>query len=163
MVCDKVAGEFGLQLMCYYRASLLAFQSPPLPHMRMESDAPLMAQSTVSSYRSFEKRDGLSSMARRVLDGNKLHFFCRSDGLIVLQGVKLGSRELRWGRGLPSSEFKEDPDANAVAMSAFHLSSLPDIAARKEILKQMWHSGADVVVSMDWGVLKGSHSKSFRS
>ena len=65
----------------------------------------------------------------------------------MFSGVKLGSKSIRWSKGLPSSEFTDDHDANAVAMSAFYLSSLPNVAARREVVKQMWHSGAEVIVS----------------
>ena len=66
------------------RASFLTFQGPTLSHAHTDTDTPLMAQSTVSSYRSFEKRDGLSSMARRVLDGIRPFPFCNSVRLIAL-------------------------------------------------------------------------------
>ena len=61
--------------------------------------------------------------------------------------MKLGAKDLRWNRGLASSEFAEKSDANAVALSAFYLSFLPNEAARKEVINQVWNSGADVMVS----------------
>jgi hypothetical protein len=61
--------------------------------------------------------------------------------------MKLGDVAISWqtsfheGNKMPRAEGKK-----AVALSAFTLSSLPSAQLRKQQLKEMWESGADVIV-----------------
>lgn len=43
--------------------------------------------------------------------------------------------------------MSRDVGHNALAISAFHLSSLPTALARKQMVKEMWESGAHTLVS----------------
>lgn len=58
-----------------------------------------------------------------------------------------GLNKVKWSKGLSSSELAASREGQTLALSAFHLSSLPNDVSRKELVKQIWDSGADVIVS----------------
>lgn len=65
------------------------------------------------------------------------------------KGIDLGETKTWWHRALADSErIRRSEGSDALALSAFHLSSLPNAVARKELVKTMWSSGAGVIVSI---------------
>ena len=62
-------------------------------------------------------------------------------------GTDIGGTNVRWAKGLTDMDRILPTERHeTLALSAFHLSSLPTDIARKEVVKQMWESGADVIV-----------------
>lgn len=57
--------------------------------------------------------------------------------------------KIKWSKGLSDGDYASSSEGQTLALSAFHLSSLPTAVARKELIKQMWDSGANVIVSLD--------------
>ena len=111
----------------------------------------LLSQSQVSSYLGIERREALSSMAKKLLEGElaiatwvELPYA----QLLMHLGSDLGTTDVRWRRGyIGSEQVSRSENGELLALSAFHLSSLPNPIARKGLIKQMWSSGADVIVS----------------
>ncbi|THH04971.1 hypothetical protein EW145_g5134 [Phellinidium pouzarii] len=109
---------------------------------RDRSQGFLLSQSTISSYLGIEKRVGLSLMAKR-----------------LIEGMDVGSAQISWAKGLSNTELigRSEGD-NVLALSAFHLSSLPTDTARKETIKQMWSSCANIFVLIDHDSTAGFES-----
>ena len=62
--------------------------------------------------------------------------------------IDLGSRTVNWGaRRDQSKQWEHNNKSHTLALSAFYLSSLKTIASKKELVKEMWDSGAEVIVS----------------
>lgn len=62
--------------------------------------------------------------------------------------VDMGATQVRWRRGFSESDQTvRSVGSDVLALSAFHLSSLPTPLARKDLIKQIWSSGANVIVS----------------
>ena len=62
--------------------------------------------------------------------------------------IDLGSRTVNWGnRHDQSKQWEHNDKSHTLALSAFYLSSLKTIASKKELVKEMWDSGAEVIVS----------------
>lgn len=60
----------------------------------------------------------------------------------------IGSLTATWQRTFQSEDKVRRSQGNStLALSAFYLSSLPYPASRKAIVKEMWESGADIMVS----------------
>ena len=67
--------------------------------------------------------------------------------MIILVGVKLGKLEPTWQKLFREEDRRERAQGSStVALSAFVLSSLPSPLARKTLVKEMWASGAEVLV-----------------
>jgi ribosomal protein RSM22 (predicted rRNA methylase) len=61
----------------------------------------------------------------------------------------LGKTQISWQRNWREDNIFSPEDArNSLALSAFTLSSLPTDLARKQLVKEMWQSGAEVLVSL---------------
>jgi hypothetical protein len=61
--------------------------------------------------------------------------------------VNRGRLSLRWQRSFHDDDkIKRTEGHDVLALSAFTLSSLPTPLARKSIVKEMWESGANVMV-----------------
>ncbi|KAI5124137.1 hypothetical protein M0805_000948 [Coniferiporia weirii] len=114
-------------------ASMHAFQDSPGDHAQGRSAELLLSQSTVCSYLGIDKRVGISSMAKK-----------------LVKDVDIGNVEVKWAKGFSETEqVQRSEGGDTLALSAFHLSSLPTHIARKEMVKQMWNSGANVIVLID--------------
>lgn len=107
-----------------------------------------ISTSTLTSYVGIEKREGLSQIGKRLLKGSLCLLF--NDVTFLLNPnpeTNLGDVSISWQKGFheenktPRTEGKD-----VVALSAFMLSSLPNAQLRKQQVKQMWESGADVIV-----------------
>lgn len=67
--------------------------------------------------------------------------------MIIYVGVKLGELEPTWQKLFSEEDLRERAQGSGtVALSAFVLSSLPSPLARKALVKEMWGSGAEVLV-----------------
>jgi hypothetical protein len=71
---------------------------------------------------------------------------CKNVAYNVL-GVDLGRLSTSWQRSFREEDkIKRTEGADVLALSAFGLSGLPTPLARKQLVKEMWESGADVIV-----------------
>lgn len=103
-----------------------------------------LSSTQISSYIAIEKRDGLSSIARRLLRDIPL-----PSGTQISQHKYLHDSE----RVPRSSEV----GLGTIAMSAFLLNTFTGPAAmkRKEVLDEMWESGADVLIVIEDATVAG--------
>ncbi|KAH8119963.1 Rsm22-domain-containing protein [Phellopilus nigrolimitatus] len=123
-------------------ASMHAFQRQPEDEGQSTPIEPVLSRSTISSYLAFDKRDGLSAMAKR-----------------LVQGKDICTTKITWNRGFSiGEEISHSGSDDVLALSAFHLSSLPSQLARKEMIKQMWSSGANIIVLIDHDSSSGFES-----
>lgn len=105
----------------------------------------LLSQTTLSSFLGIEERKGLTKMAERIIDGvspvsfspQRTHFFV---------GLSPGSASIKWAKGLGDGPCFPLSEGHTLALNAFQLSSLPNGIARKQVVKQMWESGASILV-----------------
>ncbi|TFK56512.1 Rsm22-domain-containing protein [Heliocybe sulcata] len=98
-----------------------------------------LALSSVVNYIGIEKREGLLSMGKR-----------------LLQSINLGNMNVSWQRSLHEGDSVERADGgDVVALSAFQLSSLPTTFARKDLVKEIWESGANMIVLIDHNTTEG--------
>ena len=62
-------------------------------------------------------------------------------------GVELGPWSARWQRSFQDDDkIRRIEGKNVIALSAFMLSSLPTVLSRKALVKEMWESGAEMMV-----------------
>jgi hypothetical protein len=129
----------------FHRASLHCFQASS-----GEKDAHDLkaSDSTVETYVGFEKRAGLTSIARRLLEG--VHpSIISMDFLTDSLGVNLGNSGNHWRRSFRQLDKVEEEQGGAtLALSAFHLSTLPSQASQRDLIQQMWDSNAHVMVTL---------------
>ncbi|KLO20780.1 Rsm22-domain-containing protein [Schizopora paradoxa] len=103
---------------------------------------PELSQAYIESYLAMDKRDGLTAMAKK-----------------LLKDANLGDTKIRWHRGFDDSEkIGRSMGRDTAAVSAFYLSSLPTPLARKELVKEMWSSGAEVLILIDHDTHAGFQS-----
>ncbi|TFK41920.1 mitochondrial small ribosomal subunit Rsm22-domain-containing protein [Crucibulum laeve] len=122
-----------------FRASLYSFQSND-PSIDSESHEHFaIANSTVKSYLGVEKREGLVTIGKR-----------------LFKNVEMGQLSMCWQKS-----FKEDDRVRRIdgdktlALSAFMLSSLSTPLARKQLVKEMWESGAHTIILIDHNTKTG--------
>lgn len=120
-------------------ASLYAFQARLLIQDVEDSK---VANSRLTSYIGIDKREGLVRIGKR-----------------LLQNLDLGALSLSWQKSFQEGDKVQGSlGHNTLALSAFTLSSLPTPIARKALVKEMWESGADVIVLIDHGTKAGFES-----
>lgn len=62
--------------------------------------------------------------------------------------INTGDTNVTWKRSFQGSEpIVRSENGEILALSAFLLSTLPSPVARKTLLKEIWESGADIIVS----------------
>ncbi|OCB85565.1 Rsm22-domain-containing protein [Sanghuangporus baumii] len=114
-----------------FAASMHAFQETSDEEEAVPKPDALLSQSTISSYLGIERRDALTSMAKKLIEDT-------------------AHTTVRWRKGYPDAEQAErTEDGDILALSAFYLSSLQNSVAKKDLIKQMWSSGANVIVLID--------------
>ncbi|CAL1694264.1 unnamed protein product [Somion occarium] len=92
-----------------------------------------LSQSAVLSYLGIDKRDGLVNIGKR-----------------LLKDINTGDTNVTWKRSFQGSEpIVRSENGEILALSAFLLSTLPSPVARKTLLKEIWESGADIIVLID--------------
>lgn len=67
---------------------------------------------------------------------------------MVIADNELGQLSVVWQKSFKDSDRIQRSDGHdTVALSAFMLSSLPTAASRKAVVKEMWESGAQIMVT----------------
>ncbi|KIY46340.1 hypothetical protein FISHEDRAFT_17830, partial [Fistulina hepatica ATCC 64428] len=96
-----------------------------------------LSNSTITSYLSIERREGLSTMAKRLVADSE------GSGMI-------------WQRTYHDDDrIPRTQAADTMAISAFHLTSVKDAASKKALIKEMWDSGAHTIVLIDHNTAEG--------
>ncbi|KAG5645336.1 hypothetical protein DXG03_006398 [Asterophora parasitica] len=120
-------------------AALHAFQNPRVAQNEVSIQDKPISNSSIVTYLGLDKREGLVAIGKR-----------------LLKDVELGSLSLSWQKS-----FKEDDQIrrseghDAVALSAFMLTSLQTPQMRKAMVKEMWESGAHLLVLVDHSTTAG--------
>jgi ribosomal protein RSM22 (predicted rRNA methylase) len=91
-----------------------------------------LSGSSIARYIGIDKRDGLTSIGKRLVND-----------------IDSGDLRISWQRAFQDSNKTEFEGRKTLALSAFVLSSLPTSIARKLLVKEMWESGAEVMVLID--------------
>lgn len=92
-----------------------------------------LSNSTLASYVGIERRLGLTTIGKR-----------------LVEGTALGNVNVTWQKAFhEENKLSRGEGRNVLALSAFMLSSLPTPAARKQMVKQIWESGAEMMVLID--------------
>ncbi|KAF8240735.1 hypothetical protein L208DRAFT_1231139 [Tricholoma matsutake] len=95
--------------------------------------------STITTYLGIDKREGLVTVGKR-----------------LLRNVDLNSLSVSWQRSFRDEDKIPRSDGqDTIALSAFMLTSLPTPLARKALVKEMWESGAHVMVLIDHNTTAG--------
>ncbi|KAF8665511.1 hypothetical protein AX16_000525 [Volvariella volvacea WC 439] len=112
-------------------ASMYSFQNY-VPGPDVEFEHREIANSTVSSYLGIDKRDGLVSVGKK-----------------LLRDVNLGDSNISWQKTFrEENKMPLSEGHDVLALSAFMLTTLTPLA-RKALVKEMWESGAHVIVLLD--------------
>ncbi|KAI9057056.1 hypothetical protein FKP32DRAFT_1598544 [Trametes sanguinea] len=92
-----------------------------------------ISQSRLQSYLGIDKREGLVRIGKR-----------------LIRDVEMGGLNVSWQKSFHDDNIVDRTDgARVLAMSAFLLSSIPGPIERKALVKEMWDSGAEVMVLID--------------
>ncbi|OSD06141.1 Rsm22-domain-containing protein [Trametes coccinea BRFM310] len=92
-----------------------------------------ISQTSLSSYLGIDKREGLVRIGKR-----------------LIRDVEMGGLDVAWQKSFHEDNIVDRTDgAKVLAMSAFLLSSLPSPIERKALVKEMWDSGAEVMILID--------------
>ncbi|KAG6911344.1 hypothetical protein DXG01_001015 [Tephrocybe rancida] len=119
-------------------AALHAFQSPRTKSLH-GIEGKTVENSSVVSYLGIDKREGLVSIGKR-----------------LFEGIDLGNLSLSWQKSFKEEDhMHRSVGHDTIAMSAFMLTSLPTSQHRKSLVKEMWDSGAHVMVLIDHNTTAG--------
>ncbi|KAG6334024.1 hypothetical protein ID866_5067 [Astraeus odoratus] len=119
-------------------AAVRAFQKSLLN----DEDCGFAANSSLTSYIGVDKRDGLVGIGKQ-----------------LVQKIDLGSLSATWRKSFHESDrIDRAQGRNTLALSAFMLSSLPTHLARKRLIKELWESGADTMILIDFNTKAGFES-----
>ncbi|KAK7058621.1 37S ribosomal protein S22 [Paramarasmius palmivorus] len=114
-------------------AALHTFQQNIAQDAPDDPEATRSSDSTIESYLAIEKRPGLTTIGKR-----------------LLLGVKADNITVSWQKSFHEDDcIPRSIGHDTLALSAFHLSSLPTHLARKQLVKEMWESGAHTMVLID--------------
>lgn len=104
-----------------------------------DTEDPRVADSTMVSYVGIERREGLVNIGRR-----------------LLRDLELGDLNVSWQKSFREENNYDRLDGKDVlALSAFSLSSHSTPLARKAAVKEIWDSGADIIVLIDHNTTAG--------
>ncbi|KAF5352672.1 hypothetical protein D9756_005834 [Leucocoprinus leucothites] len=118
-------------------ASLHAFQGPGALNQSMADLR--VADTTLESYVCIEKRNGLAEIGRR-----------------LVQDIQPEVVSVNWQKGWRPEDGVESSYGGAlVGLSAFLLTTLPDALARKNLVQEIWNSGANTIILIDHNSKEG--------
>ncbi|KAL1739148.1 mitochondrial small ribosomal subunit Rsm22-domain-containing protein, partial [Schizophyllum fasciatum] len=121
-------------------ASMHVFQEK-LPDGTYDTDLNSLriSNSTISSYQNIEKREGLRMIGKR-----------------LLRNMGLPENAVTWQKAHHEEDVLPRSERNsAMALSAFALAAQPNPLSRRRIAKQMWDSGAELMVLIDHNTKEG--------
>ncbi|KIL01021.1 hypothetical protein PAXRUDRAFT_821028 [Paxillus rubicundulus Ve08.2h10] len=96
-------------------------------------EGPFLANSSVIAYLGIDKRDGLVSIGKQ-----------------LLQETNLGALSATWQKSFHEDDCIDLAEGHdALALSAFMLSALSTPFAKRNMVKEMWDSGAHTIILID--------------
>ncbi|KAG6883795.1 hypothetical protein C0993_003698 [Termitomyces sp. T159_Od127] len=114
-------------------AALHTFQNSKQPAGTNNPENKIVANSSVVNYLGIDKREGLVTIAKR-----------------LFEGIDVGNLSLRWQKSFKEvDQVPRSQGHDTVALSSFMLTSLPTAQHRKALVKEMWESGAHLMVLID--------------
>lgn len=113
-------------------ATICTFQVSKHGLFSEELDDNQLSNSAITRYIGIDKRDGLVSMGKR-----------------LVEGIDIGNLQITWRKAFKGGDKEEIKGKPTLALSAFLLSSLPNPVARKILVKEIWESGAETIVLID--------------
>ncbi|KAF7307293.1 3-methyl-2-oxobutanoate hydroxymethyltransferase [Mycena indigotica] len=120
-------------------SSAYAFQEPHTPSSQRDVVNRTISNTTLRQYIGIDKREGLVTVGKR-----------------LLRDVDTGPLRVSWRKALRDDDIVPRSEGHyTVALSAFMLTSLPTNVARKALIKEMWSSGAHVLVIIDHNTKEG--------
>nr|GAT61338.1 3-methyl-2-oxobutanoate hydroxymethyltransferase [Mycena chlorophos] len=120
-------------------SSAYTFQEPNSPGSQRDTLNLALANTTLREYVGIDKREGLVTVGKR-----------------LLRNIDTGALRVSWRKSLHDNDIvSRSEGGHTVALSAFMLSSLSTHVARKALIKEMWSSGADVLVIIDHNTTEG--------
>ncbi|KAJ6601394.1 Rsm22-domain-containing protein [Mycena vulgaris] len=118
------------------------FQEPHTSEDQKDPVDLVLSNTTVRHYLGIDKREGLVSVGKR-----------------LLRDIDPGPLRVSWQKSFRENDAIPRPEGyGTVALSAFMLTSLPTYVARKALIKEMWSSGAHVLVIIDHSTKEGFES-----
>ncbi|KZT55403.1 Rsm22-domain-containing protein [Calocera cornea HHB12733] len=114
-------------------ASLKVFQGKDAP-----ADEDSLPHSTIQSYVAVNPNEGWTKLAQ------ELH-----------ENVDIGGTQVSYISGLTENTLPPDVRPNTLAISAFTLSQLSSENKRRTAIKELWKTGAEVMVLIDRGTKEG--------
>jgi hypothetical protein len=138
---------------------MYAFQKPPDAEKGISADDPQLRHSNIITYTGIDKREGLVTIAKRLLRSMSLPSPFIPTKLYLstynhLPDVDIGPLSTSWKKiWHEEDKMNRTKGGDTIALSAFMLSALPTAQARKTLVKEMWESGAGVMVSVSLCVL----------
>ncbi|KAG6874415.1 hypothetical protein C0995_015151 [Termitomyces sp. Mi166 len=120
-------------------AALHTFQTPQQSIGTSNLEGKTVANTSIVSYLGIDKREGLVTIAKR-----------------LLEGIDLGNLSLSWQKFFKEEDqIPRSQGYDTIALSAFMLTSLPTAQHRKSLVKEMWESGAHLMVLIDHSTTAG--------
>ncbi|CAK5280377.1 unnamed protein product [Mycena citricolor] len=121
--------------------SAYSFQEPNAGGITEVTDRTL-SNTSLRQYIGIDKREGLVTVSRR-----------------LLKNVDTGAMRVSWRKSLADHDTVPRSEGHyTVAISAFMLTSLTTHVARKQMIKEMWASGAHVMIVIDHSTKGGFES-----
>ncbi|KAJ7755072.1 Rsm22-domain-containing protein [Mycena maculata] len=118
------------------------FQEPHTAEEQKNTVDLAISNTTVRQYIGIDKREGLVAIGKR-----------------LLRNIDPGPLRVSWHKSFRENDAIPRSEGHyTVALSAFMLSSLPTSVARKALIKEMWSSGAHVLVVIDHNTKQGFES-----
>ncbi|KAJ7361271.1 mitochondrial small ribosomal subunit Rsm22-domain-containing protein [Mycena albidolilacea] len=118
------------------------FQEPHASEEPKEEIDLVLSNTTVRHYLGIDKREGLVTVGKR-----------------LLRDIDPGPLRVSWHKSFREDDAIPRSEGHyTVALSAFMLSSLDTHVARKALIKEMWSSGAHVLVIVDHNTKEGFSS-----
>lgn len=106
-----------------------------------------ISRSSLVSYLGIDKREGLVRIGKRLLRGMSRTMSVRSGVEQISTDVETGNLTVSWQKSFHEDDvMRRENGSSVMALSAFLLSSLPTHVDRKMLVKEMWDSGAEVMV-----------------
>ncbi|KAJ7070608.1 mitochondrial small ribosomal subunit Rsm22-domain-containing protein [Mycena amicta] len=120
-------------------SSAYTFQEPHTPNSQRDTVNRAISNTTLRQYIGIDKREGLVTVGKR-----------------LLRDIDTGPLRISWRKSLRDEDVVPRSEGHyTVALSAFMLTSLPTHVARKALIKEMWSSGAHVLVIIDHNTKDG--------
>ena len=117
--------------------------------MHEEQDS-FAENSDIKSYLGIDKREGLVTIAKRLVGRKSISNFLLSNSHYLPVDTSINGLNVRWQKSFKEENLlMQHERPRTIALSAFMLTSLPSPFAQKEMVQEMWDSGAHTIILID--------------